>query len=142
MKNYNRVLIGKIYADWCGHCQTLKPEWQKMKQSLKKINPSIQIVEVEESDTEKLERIKKIAGGLKVNAYPTIFKYKGGRIEYYNGERLAKPMQSWALNRKVYRINGGKKNGKNDKNDKKTKKKSVKNRSRKNRTQRFFQNFF
>ena len=30
-----KILIGKVYANWCGHCQHLKPEWLKMKKELK-----------------------------------------------------------------------------------------------------------
>ena len=30
-----KIIIGKIYADWCGHCNMLKPEWEKMKNMIK-----------------------------------------------------------------------------------------------------------
>ena len=29
------VYIGKIYADWCGHCRTLVSEWDSMKRMVK-----------------------------------------------------------------------------------------------------------
>ena len=29
------VIIGLIYANWCGHCQALKPEWNTFKKNLK-----------------------------------------------------------------------------------------------------------
>lgn len=128
MKNGNRVLIGKVYANWCGHCKTLKPEWKKMKKALKKINSNVEIVEIEEAEKDKLENYKKRINGLNVNGYPTIFKYSGGAVEYYNGERTAHGIQNWALEnqKNAYEIDGGKKR-------RKSTKKTQKNRSRKNK---------
>ena len=31
-----RTIVVLIHADWCGHCQRLKPEWQTMKEDLMK----------------------------------------------------------------------------------------------------------
>ena len=45
IKSKKRV-IGKIYAEWCGHCVALKPEWEAMKQELQKY-PDIEVVEIE-----------------------------------------------------------------------------------------------
>ena len=47
--------------------------------------------------------------------YPTIYKIKkGGKVEYYNGERTVKKLVSWALqkqgkSKKQKKIGGGKK---------------------------------
>ena len=88
------MIVGKIYANWCGHCQALKPEWAKMKQSL---HPSIQLVEIEESDTTNLTNFKNEHPDLEVNGYPTIFKiHPTKKIEYYSGNRDASSMLTWA----------------------------------------------
>ena len=42
----------------------------------------------------------------KARGYPTIYKITGGKIEYYTGERDAKKMAAWMLNKK--NITGGK----------------------------------
>ena len=34
------------YADWCGHCQTMKPEWQKVVNKMKNKN-NVNVAEVE-----------------------------------------------------------------------------------------------
>jgi len=100
------ITIGLIYANWCGHCQALKPEWKKMKNNVMK-NPSYKkgmykFMEIEESDKMKDEKInsmnKYIKGSkLAANGYPTVFKVKGGKLNYYEGDRNAHEMQKWYL---------------------------------------------
>jgi hypothetical protein len=100
------VLAGLIFANWCGHCQALKPVWNEVKQSLLK-NPQFKnlagkIIEIEDSDSQKDGKIaninKNIKGEpLKVNGFPTIFKKRGGSIEYYNGERTTGGLEKWFL---------------------------------------------
>jgi thiol-disulfide isomerase/thioredoxin len=96
-----------IFAEWCGHCQALKPEWARMKESLDN-HPGFKkrggiIIEIEDSDPEKDIKIdninKKINSGTKLqaNGYPTIFKKTGGMIEYYEGGRSADEMRAWFL---------------------------------------------
>lgn len=93
-----KTIVGKIYANWCGHCQSLKPEWQMMRSTIKN-GSNIQFIEIEEGQINKLERFKKQFPNLEVNGYPTIFKIHPNRsIEYYNGARLAYDMKKWATN--------------------------------------------
>lgn len=106
-KNKPKVLlIGKIYADWCGHCRMLKKEWYKMKYNIKHKKHGYEIIyaEIEQSvEQSKVDNVnelylngsnKKLAlqGG-----YPTIFKIINGNIEYYSGDRKAEAMQKWFL---------------------------------------------
>ena len=39
-----------IHANWCPHCQTMKPEWNEMKNKLGSI---IETIEIEDSDSDK-----------------------------------------------------------------------------------------
>ena len=105
------IVIGKIYANWCGHCELLAPEWDKMKRSIKsKIKKGdskikkVHIIDIEDAkidndlyllnkkylnnSTDKVE----LQGG-----YPTIFKIKENKVYYYGGERIAEEMEKWAL---------------------------------------------
>jgi thiol-disulfide isomerase/thioredoxin len=104
------VTIGLIYANWCGHCQSLKPEWKKMKYNIMR-TPSYKkggykFIEIEDADKTKDNKINNInsrlRGGdtLAANGYPTIFKVEGGSLKYFEGGRTAGELQSWFLNSK------------------------------------------
>ena len=104
-----KIIIGKIYATWCGHCVSLQPEWKLMKKEIMSAIPdkkSILFVAIEQTDLDKklhrfynkykLTTMEK--DGLdNVKGFPTIFKIKNGKIEYYEGERQAGPMKDWVL---------------------------------------------
>ena len=32
--NKNEIVVGKIYANWCGHCQNMADAWESMKKDL------------------------------------------------------------------------------------------------------------
>ena len=102
----SQIIIGKVYADWCGHCKRLKPEWKKLKNIVPK--DRVQFIEIEESESEKRATLeKKVNKKLTVNGFPTIFKIHTSKpIEYYTGPRTANEMRSWILsssNRKTKR---------------------------------------
>jgi len=99
------IVVGKIYANWCGHCKSLKPEWAKMKSAVKKALGKefhVEFSEIEQTNEKDsvdsinkrflLNSDKKLAlqGG-----YPTLFKISGGQLEYYNGGRNATDMTAW-----------------------------------------------
>ena len=94
-----KIVVIKVYADWCGHCQALKPEWERMK----KIVPMHRVQFVEINDRNKdagIENLNRVHG---VNmpmpdGYPTIARFGPDKqIEYYGGERTAHPLAQWAL---------------------------------------------
>jgi thiol-disulfide isomerase/thioredoxin len=95
------IIVGLIHATWCGHCQTLMPVWKKIVKSMKG-NKMIDIVEIESSETDKDARmadinskISKDSPKLEANGFPTIFKVKNGKLEYYDKERQADAMRKW-----------------------------------------------
>jgi thiol-disulfide isomerase/thioredoxin len=133
-KNVNPgvVTIGLIYANWCGHCQALKPEWQKMKNNIMKTptykKGGYKFHEIEDADELKDSKINNInsklkGGKLSANGYPTIFKINGGKLQYFEGGRSAGELQNWFLGKETHidvkaraptpflnRLFGGKKN--------------------------------
>lgn len=104
------VVVGKIFAHWCGHCQTLLPEWKKLVHVIKtkqkinsKSNTKYVFIEIEQSQQDaKITRINNtylkephqsklaLQGG-----FPTLFKITDGKLEYYNGPRTYLEMLNW-----------------------------------------------
>ena len=99
--NKNVIIVGKVYADWCGHCQMLKPEWAKMKKHIysKKGKKRVVFVEIEEKQIEsKLRKLEKEQGvKVETNGYPTLFRISGGKVVYYKGNRQSNEMTRWYL---------------------------------------------
>jgi thiol-disulfide isomerase/thioredoxin len=92
------ITVGLIYANWCGHCQALKPEWKAMKKGMRGMN--CHYLEIEDADPHKDRKIAHVnsrlkQGKLEANGYPTIFKIKGGDLEYYQGERSSNALSQW-----------------------------------------------
>lgn len=103
LANDKKIKVGMVYADWCGHCQHLKPEWAKMKNVIMK-NPLMrkqcEIMEIESADPNlqgKLNKINQSVHGKKVEVagYPTVFMIKGGNSHMYDGARDASALVSW-----------------------------------------------
>ena len=108
------IIVGKVYADWCGHCQTLKPKWEQLKEILPK--GRVQTIEIEETETDKRAKFeKKYKKTINMRGYPTIFKMVNGKIEYYSGPREPEDMKRWVLstpNKKTFRQTRRKSRGK------------------------------
>ena len=90
------VAYGKIYADWCGHCITLKPEWAKLERAMLPMRSH----NIESANKDYLvdKFNRKYSSDLpKSVGFPTIFKltHHGGKIEIYEGERTVDSMSSW-----------------------------------------------
>ena len=74
------VTVKLFYADWCGHCQTFKGEWAKLKKMAGGRNIK---TEEYEASNEKVMTENNIQG------YPTIKIFKGGKADEYVGQRSA-----------------------------------------------------
>lgn len=100
-KNAKTIIVGKIYANWCGHCQALKPEWAKMRKLIKRKDrgKKIQFVEIEESQmADKLPKFQqKHNVKVEANGFPSLFRLANGKVDYYQGNRSAYPMAEWFL---------------------------------------------
>jgi thioredoxin-like negative regulator of GroEL len=72
------------YAEWCGHCQHMKPEWDKFKA----IAPeSVNVAQVESSNIPKLEYNPNVEG------YPTIKMYHNNKeVGKFEEERTKEKM--------------------------------------------------
>jgi len=98
-KTKDESTIVLIYANWCPHCQTMKPEWNEMKNRL---GMDIETIEIEDSDFDKDTKIRDIEDNklkgehIEIMGYPTMFKVHNGHTDYYDGIRNASDMITWA----------------------------------------------
>lgn len=110
------MVVGKIYADWCGHCKSLNGEWKKLKKMIKLgrgrdlKNSVFEFVELGDTpkNQEKGITVDYLLENFNANrfpngdqmlaldgGYPTIFKICNNKLEYYSGNRTANEMFSW-----------------------------------------------
>lgn len=87
VKKYNDLIkkvpmVTLFYADWCGHCQDLKPKWNKLEKSIKDLNDKMVLAKVNNSVMSQIEGDKDILG------FPTIFYLEDGvKKKEFNKER-------------------------------------------------------
>ena len=67
------------YANWCGHCNTFKPTWEKLKNEFE--TKGIQYNEYEHTKDKKIIEEENIEG------FPTIRIENNGETEDYSGSR-------------------------------------------------------
>ncbi|ETI22653.1 protein disulfide-isomerase domain [Cladophialophora carrionii CBS 160.54] len=77
----------KFYVPWCSHCQHLAPTWQQM---AKEMEGKLNIGEV------NCEASPRLCKDAKVNAYPTIYFFRGGERVEYEGLRGLGDLLSFA----------------------------------------------
>lgn len=93
-----KTIVCKIYANWCGHCQTLKPVWAELK-NLMHADKNVSMIEIEESEMkEKIGKLRNVCKkNIDVNGFPTIVKICGKKVDYYQGERSVDAMRAWIM---------------------------------------------
>ena len=119
------ITVVFVYANWCPHCTSMKPEWQHVKDELSK---RVNMIEIEDSDADKdiqimnIENNKMNGTPLEIMGYPTLLKIENGSPDYYTGDRVASSMSNWINNKHINKFMGGYKKGS-------TKRKSIKRKS-------------
>lgn len=82
----------ELYAPWCGHCKTLRPEWAKLATQLKGV---ARVAKIDASVNRQFDQTYDLKG------YPHIVLIPAGpkdkKIYYkYDGARTAGAMAEWA----------------------------------------------
>jgi len=87
----NRFLLVDFYAEWCGHCRNLAPEFSKAAEILANHDPPIYLAKVEASIN------LNIAKKYNIDAFPTIKFFEEGEPEEYTGMKKADYIVNWVL---------------------------------------------
>ena len=80
-----------FYAPWCGHCITIKPEFERLQETYK---GPIKIIAIDCDDDEN----KELVAQQEVKGFPTIRYYPSGlsgKYDEYNGERTAEGFKEY-----------------------------------------------
>lgn len=91
--NKDKTVIVAFTASWCGHCKSLKPEYQKVSAVFKNDGDKVIVAEVDNTgeNTEGLKERFNVAG------FPTILVFKAGEddFETYSGGRKVENFVSY-----------------------------------------------
>ena len=72
-----------FYADWCGHCKKLKPEWDETAKEVNKKDKKMLKVNCGSGSEEE----KEIMSKYNIDGYPTIIVFDNGVASPYEGKR-------------------------------------------------------
>jgi protein disulfide-isomerase-like protein len=88
LKDGNWMVL--YYAEWCGHCQSMKPEWEKLVEKMKD-SKQVNLADVKSDVIDSLKQKPQIEG------FPTIKMYnKGKEVAKFEDERSVEKMEKFA----------------------------------------------
>ena len=99
LKKKHGVIL--FYMNGCGHCETMKPAWNKLITELKDKHKNEIILGAIESSN--MDMFKKHGISPYLSVFPTILYFHPNKItnpESYNGDRSYEDLKKWILNKK------------------------------------------
>jgi thiol-disulfide isomerase/thioredoxin len=113
-------VVGRLYAEWCGHCVSMKEAWSDLKKDMEK-EGKIKFIDIEDKEIKESNKLAELnekyfpnKTGVKEGGFPTIFifqtKNPENTLEYYTGDRTKEKMKTWIETHT--QTKGGKTNGK------------------------------
>lgn len=91
VENGDKVFL-KIYADWCGYCKRLKPEWAKLEKSSV---DGVKLMKIEEKEKGRYSQFMKEYPQVKVEGFPTLLFISERGVEAYDGRRTFESMYNF-----------------------------------------------
>lgn len=86
-KKEDKMRFVLYYANWCGHCKEMEPEWKKLEERYKNND----IIKIERYESEKDETKRE-----RINAFPMMILYKmNGKKERYTSSRKYENMSQF-----------------------------------------------
>jgi protein disulfide-isomerase A1 len=85
--NSNKFVLVEFYAPWCGHCQTLAPEYAKAATILK--DDGVVLAKVDATEHSDLGQQFQVRG------FPTLLWFVNGEHKPYSGGRKAEEIVAW-----------------------------------------------
>lgn len=83
-----------FYADWCGHCKTLKPEWDKAANEVNR-NNQIKMIKINVGDSSNAKQ-QMISKRYNIEGYPTILSFDSeNNMKKYDNNLDAKSLVSY-----------------------------------------------
>ena len=117
---------GLVYAEWCGHCQSMKPEWDSF---VSQHGGNYKGIVIKTHDESKKEHDFEASG------FPTFFSKAGGSVNTeHNVTRTKQGFENWFDSLAGGEMTGGKKKKKKTKSSKKKKTKSKATKKSKSKT--------
>jgi hypothetical protein len=101
MELQNKHGIVLFYMDGCGHCEVMKPHWNKIIDELKEKHKNEIILGAIESSN--MDMFKKSGISPSVSGFPTILYFHPNNItrhDVYNGDRSYEDLKKWILDKK------------------------------------------
>jgi len=122
-----KPMFVEFYANWCGHCKTLAPEWNKLITTIK--DKDIAIVSIESKVINKdIDKVLKESGLVEVKGFPTIGLIKNKKWIPYEGGRTSKDMMNF-INEQLSMKGGARRRHRSIKRGKTTGRKSTRRKS-------------
>ena len=93
----NGKVFTLFYANWCGHCKNMKPNWVNAANQVN-TNGQQKMVMVDLGDKDELAQ-EQLRKDYNIRGYPTIVDLDGGKqVGEYSGERSVEALKNHALN--------------------------------------------
>jgi len=93
------TIVVLFFAHWCGHCQSMYPEWEKLQKEYEN-NDDVVLREIEHGNIQEDKSILEHeydVSPIQVQGFPTLVKFHPHKdVEHYEGgERTQSDMSSW-----------------------------------------------